>query len=294
MSMLAIRPDRLRWLVTPLLLMVLGAPAVAGSRLLATAGATSIEGSAGGGITPWAMLAGYGDRGEFGCAASLNRVDTADYAFKSMSFGCSVNNRLELAYASQALDLDGLIPLLGLPDGQQLRQHVFTAKYRVAGDLAYGRYGQLSVALVHKENRDGWLARTAGASETSDVEGYVTFGKLFIDGPFGQMWYLNATARLTRANQGGLLGFGGDRSDSRELKPELAIAMFPRRDLAVGIEYRGKPDKLSFAAEDDWADLFVAWFPNKHVSLVAAWADLGEIGTLKGQTGLYLALNGSF
>ena len=60
--------------------------------------------------------------------------------------------------------------------------------------------------------------------------------------------------------------------------------------LAVGVEYRQKPDNLGFAREDDWHDAFVAWFPNKHVALVAAYADLGSIAGLDGQRGGYVSL----
>ncbi len=56
------------------------------------------------------------------------------------------------------------------------------------------------------------------------------------------------------------------------------------------MEYRQKPDNLSFAREDDWYDVFVGWFPTKRVSLVAAWSDLCSIAGLDDQKGLYLSL----
>ena len=60
-----------------LLLAVCWAPMLASAdagRLLATGGATSLEGAAGGGITPWAVLAGYGERGEWGGDVFATRV----------------------------------------------------------------------------------------------------------------------------------------------------------------------------------------------------------------------------
>ncbi|HCV78984.1 MAG TPA: DUF3034 domain-containing protein, partial [Pseudomonas sp.] len=36
------------------------------------------------------------------------------------------------------------------------------------------------------------------------------------------------------------------------------------------------------------------YFPNKHLSLVLAYAWLGEIATLDDQQGLYLSLQGSY
>jgi hypothetical protein len=44
--------------------------------------------------------------------------------------------------------------------------------------------------------------------------------------------------------------------------------------------------------EDDWADVFVAWAPNKHLSLTLAWVDLGRIVpavATRRQTGAYLS-----
>lgn len=282
-------------LVAAHLLLAVGSTGwAAGDRLLATGGAVSLEATAGGGITPWAVLAGYGERGQSGCAAALTAVSVDDYGLEAIGLGCSFGNRLELSAGRQQLDLDGLRPLLGLPAGQMLRQRYAGFKLRLGGDIVYHRWGQLSFGGIYKDAEDEWLVRAAGARDTSGIDWYLSGGKLFLDGPFGRMAYLNATARLTRANQAGLLGFGGDRRNSASLNLEVAAAIFPWRELALGVEYRQKPDNLGFAAEDDWADLFVAWFPTKYVSVVAAWAELGTIGTLDNQRGPYLSVAGSF
>jgi len=44
--------------------------------------------------------------------------------------------------------------------------------------------------------------------------------------------------------------------------------------------------------EQDWKDLFVAWMPNKHVSVTAAYLDLGNIAGASDQTGWYLSVTG--
>ncbi|MEE3191298.1 MAG: DUF3034 family protein, partial [Pseudomonadota bacterium] len=41
----------------------------AGSRLIATSGVTQLEGGAGGGLTPWAVISGYADEGEYSVGA---------------------------------------------------------------------------------------------------------------------------------------------------------------------------------------------------------------------------------
>ena len=92
----------------------------------------------------------------------------------------------------------------------------------------------------------------------------------------------------------GLLGHGGDRDGGRSLVFEGSAALVLDPRWVVGVEYRQKPDNLGFAGEDAWMDAFVAWFPNKHVAVVAAWADLGSIATLDGQRGAYLSLQLSY
>lgn len=294
--MMNYRPQRLKHVVlfAAILFTALPAEASDGGRLLATGGAVSIEATAGGGITPWAVLAGYGSNEQFGCAAAATVVSTDDYGLHTVGLACTWNNRVELSLGRQSLALDGLRPLLGLPPEQMLRQRTAGIKVRLGGDIVYNPLGQLSIGLLHKSNEDEALVRAAGAARTSDAEVYLSAGKLILDWPLGLMTYLNGSLRWTRANQTGLLGFGGDRSDTRRIHTELAAAIFPSRRFAVGFEYRDKPDNLRFAVEDEWRDLFVAWFPSKNLSFVAAWADLGSIGTLSGQSGPYLSIAGSF
>ena len=72
------------------------------------------------------------------------------------------------------------------------------------------------------------------------------------------------------------------------------MAAFLNRYWAVGVEFRDKPDNLSFAREEAWKDIFVAYFPSKHVSLVGAYTELGSIAGLDDQSGWYLSLQGAF
>ena len=51
-----------------------GVPAWAGDRLLATGGVSNVEGSAGGGLSPWALIAGYGTREQTGATAMFTRT----------------------------------------------------------------------------------------------------------------------------------------------------------------------------------------------------------------------------
>ena len=68
----------------------------------------------------------------------------------------------------------------------------------------------------------------------------------------------------------------------------------PREDIAVGMEYRQQPNVLASVEEDSWKDFFIAWFVNKHLSISAAYVDLGSIAGLPDQTGYYINFQGYF
>ncbi|MBV6670309.1 DUF3034 family protein [Xanthomonas euvesicatoria pv. alangii] len=262
-------------------------------RLLATGGVSMIEGSSGGGIVPWATLSGYGTRDELGTVAFATHVDSGDYRLDVQGAALTVGNRLELSLARQRLDLGTLQDRLGLP-WNALGQDVFGAKVRLAGDLVYGHAPQVSLGVQYKRLRNGTLPLAIGARDDHGTDIYVSASRLLLQGAAGYQLLLNGTLRATRANQAGLLGFGGDRRNSYRLVPEVSVAVVLSPSWAVGAEYRDKPNNLGFAREQAWADAFVAWFPSKHVSLTAAFADLGDIATLADQRGPYLSLQVAF
>lgn len=275
-------------------LLLAAMPALArDGRLLATGGASQVEGAAGGGLVPWAVLAGYGARGEQGGTVFATRADTGDYRLDVQGAAYTFGNRLELSVARQRLDIGTLQDLLSLPWGS-LGQDVFGAKLRLGGDLVYTRAPQVSVGLQYKRLRDAALPLAVGARDGEGLDAYVAATRLFLDAAGGYPLLLNATVRSTRANQGGLLGFGGDRDGGRALVLEGSAAVLLRPGLALGVEYRQKPDNLAFAREDDWHDAFVAWFPSKRVALVVAYADLGRIAGLERQRGGYASLQVSY
>jgi hypothetical protein len=262
-------------------------------RLIATGGASSIEGGAGGGVIPWAVLTGYGEEGEWGASAFATHVDLPDYTLDVAGMAASYGNRVELSYAHQRFDLGTLVHKLSLPD-DNLSQDIFGVKVRLFGDLIYDNLPQVSLGLEYKHQNDFLIPSLVGARRDSDVEGYLTASRLFMGAAFGYNVVVNGGVRYSRANETGLLGFGGDRRDSRSLLKEGGVAVLFNPHWALGMDYREKPDNLSFAGESDWVDLFVGYFPNKHVSFVLAYARLGEIATLDNQNGTYLSIQGSF
>lgn len=275
-------------------------PALAGGKLLLTGGVSSIDGAAGGGLTPWALTGSYATAGEIGAAAFATRVATGDYGLRAHGVALSAWDRAELSLARQDLDTGRSLAPLGLA-GLQLRQDILGAKLRIAGEavLDSDRWTpQLAIGLERKKTHAGDLGPTLfgplGAKD-SGTDVYVSATKLLL----APGLLVNLTLRATKANQNGLLGFGGARGGGTRLEPELSLAKLLRRDLALGVEYRAKPDNLDSSVlgagalkEDDWKDIFIAWAPAKHFSLTAAWVDLGRIAPAvqpRRQRGTYLS-----
>lgn len=271
-----------------LLLSFFVSPVVAdpGSKLLATGGASTIEGAGGGGIVPWATLSTYADTGEWGATVNLSDVSVDDFRLSVQGISASWNNRIEVSYAQQTFDLSTI--------GGELEQQIIGAKVRLVGDLVYGQLPQISLGAQYKRNQTFALPSAVGAVDDSGTDFYISAAKAWLDGPFHRTWVANITARRTKANQLGLLGFGGDKERSASWMAEAAVAMFVNRYWAIGAEYRQKPDNLGFAAEHDWRDVFVAYFPSKWVSVVGAYTDLGSIAGLDEQTGWYLSVQAAF
>lgn len=270
----------------------LAAPARAGDgRLLATGGASMIEGSAGGGLVPWAVLSGYGTREQLGATAFVTRLNLPDYRLDAHGAAFTWHNRLELSVARDRFDLGTLGKAIGM-SGATLRQNVFGAKLRLVGDAVYGQLPQISLGVQHKRNLDFAVPKLVGARHDRGTDVYLSATQVLLAGAAGYNLLWNVTVRSTAANQFGLLGFGGDRG-GRRLVGEGSLALLLNPHVALGAEYRQKPDHLSFAREDNASDGFVAWFPSKHVSVVAAYVSLGSIAGLRDQRGWYLSLQGS-
>lgn len=252
-------------------------------KLLLTGGVSTIEGAAGGGLTPWALTGSYASAGEVGGTAYVTRVSSRDYSLNSAGLLLSLHDRAELSLARQDFHTGPTGTALGLP-GLQLKQTIVGAKLRVAGEAVLDSdqlMPQVALGLEAKRLQAGGLEATLKSlgAKTDGVDVYASATKLLL----AQSTLLNLTLRATKANQTGLLGFGGAASSRYTLCPEVSVSYLLNKHVALGGEYRVKPDKLNPSAlgaalkEDDWWDLFVAWAPNKQLSITAAYVDLGRI-----------------
>ena len=262
-------------------------------KLIATAGLIQIEGAGGVGLAPWALITGYGTRDAVGANVHGTVVRVTNFTLSTLGAAVGLYDRVELSYARQFFDTGGTGRALGLGGGYQFSQVVFGAKLRLFGDGILDQDSwlpQVAVGLQYKVNNRGDVLRAIGAKSDQGADFYVSATKLFL----AQSLLLNATVRMTRANQFGILGFGGDRSNAYHPEFEGSAALLLSRNWAVGGEYRTKPDTLSFAREGDAYDLFVTWLPAKWVSATLAYVDLGSIATRKHQEGVYASLQLGF
>lgn len=285
-------------------------------KLVLTGGVSSIDGAAGGGLTPWAVIGSNATAGEVGVAAHLSRARTQDYGLTTYGVALGYKDRLELSLAQQrfdagaALALNGIAPF-GVQPGQHIQMDIVGLKVRLAGDAILDSdtpMPQIAIGVEHKRTHPGSIAPVLAflGTRTSGTDLYVNATKLFL----AQGLLVNATLRNTNANQNGLLGFGSAAPgrNSRSWQPEVSVALLLRRDLAIGAEFRRMPNNLEALGRaaglgdglraDDWKDVFVAWAPSKNLSLTLAYVQLGRIvpgvTANRKQSGAYLSAQAAF
>jgi len=259
----------------------------AGDRLQWTGAVTQVEGSAGGGLVPWALIGGLETDTEVGASGFATYDSTGDFSLRSGGASIDVDDRVEVSFARQRFDAGSVVP------GLTLGQDIVGVKVRLIGDAVFAPdqwLPQISLGAQGKRTLDfDQIPRAVGAAHGEDVDLYLAATKLYFAALDGRNLILDVTLRRTRANQFGLLGFGGDGSGYRFL-PEASAGVFLTDHWLLGAEYRDKPDNLSAFHEDGAGDVFTSWGPLKNVSLTAAWTDLGRIAGKPPQRGFYLSL----
>ena len=84
-----------------------------GGKLLLTGGVSQVEGAAGGGLTPWALIGGYGTDDQFGGSAFITRVDVGDYHLDTIGALVGIHDRVEFSIARQRFNTEKVGGLLG-------------------------------------------------------------------------------------------------------------------------------------------------------------------------------------
>ncbi|GAA0376470.1 DUF3034 family protein [Bowmanella denitrificans] len=290
-----------------------------GSSLVASGGITSFEGTAGGGITPWAVIAGYGSAEEINGTAALQQLDLGEYQLRTFGAAIGIYDRVELSVQRQNLKVEsGVVGnvfnlltagAIQTAPGTDIEQDIVGLKVRLFGDAIFAQdtwMPQVSAGVQYKKNRDfatslplsdgaiplpdTGVPKLLGATKDSGTDIYLSASKLWLGGAMGNNLLLNLTARMTKANTFGLLGFESANDDSYNLEWEGSLAVLPSSSTAIGIEWRTQSDRLGGLAEEKTVmDVFIAYFPDKHWSLTAAYVDLGRLPFDEKASGLYLS-----
>jgi hypothetical protein len=259
----------------------------AGDRLEWTGAVTEVEGAAGGGLVPWALIGGLGTNTQVGASGFVTYVSTQDFALRTAGASVDVDDRVEISAARQRFDAGSVIR------GLSLGQDILGLKVRLAGDAVFDAdtwLPQIALGAQWKQTLDfEQVPHALGAARGEDVDFYIAATKVYFAALDGRNVVVDATLRRTRANQFGLLGFGGDGA-GYALTPEVSAAVWLTDDLLLGAEYRDKPNNLRTVRENGAADVFLAWAPVKNVAFTAAWTDLGTIAGKPTQRGVYISL----
>ena len=257
-------------------------------KLLATGGVSQVEGAAGGGVSTWAVIGGYGSADGIGITAHETFVGLRSFNLNSAGVAVGLYDRVELSYAHQSFDTRATGAALELGKDFTFDENVYGAKVRLFGQLVYDQDSwlpQTAVGLQYKTNDRPDILKAVGAKDADGVDFYLAATKLLLS----ESVLASGTLRFTRANQFGILGFGSARDDGYQPEFEGSLAYLISKRFAVGADYRTKPSNLGFAEQNAY-DLFAAYFLDKHASLTLAYVNLGSIATRKDQDGVYVSL----
>ena len=261
-------------------------------KLIATGGVSQVEGAGGAGLSNWALITGYGTNNGIGANVHHTAVWLSDFTLHSSGVSVGLFDRVELSYAHQWFDTGEAGARLGIGEGFIFDQDIIGAKIRLVGDAVYDQdtwLPQIAIGANYKRNKDQGLIAALGAANTDSFDYYVSATKILLD----QSLIISATARLTEANQFGLLGYGSANA-GYSVQGEFSLAYMFTPKLVAGIDYRTKPDNLAFAEEQDAKAAYLAYFVNKNLSLTIAAVDLGSIALQGRQRGLYTSLQAGF
>lgn len=274
--------------ITTVLYLLLASKAMAGDRLLATGGVMQIEGAAGGGLVPWALISGYGTDRQIGTSAFYTELKTnGDFELSSGGMAVGFNNRVELSFSQLKFVLSDTVP------GESIKMNTLGVKVRIMGDAVYDQdtwLPQIAVGAQVKHNEDfNFIPQALGGENSTGIDLYAAATKLYLGVFAGRNVLINGTLRATKANQFGILGFGGDKSNNYRLAPAFSAAVMLSDSVLIGAEYRAKPNNLNSFKEENAHDVFVAWFPHRNFSLTAAYVDLNQIANKANQRAWYLS-----
>ena len=253
----------------------------------------TIEGVGGIVLTPTAYLVNPGPPGTvFGkpaVATQFAMIGGKDLEVASVTW--TLYRRLELGYAFSRLGLDDFHHDVRVATGVDIGTHDvflhnFNARLNVIEENQWDTNWMPAVTIGahYKYNNDindmdarlGGALTGLGLDDNDGVDFTLTGTKLITSLPRPVL--VSAGLRASRAAQLGFVGFTDDYS----LTFEGSALVLVTDNLAVGAEYRQKPDDLGripglIGGEDSWWDVHAAYIINDHMNL---YATVGKAGTV--------------
>jgi len=203
----------------------------------------------------------------------------------------TIGDRLELGYGINALSLNDLPDAVFGGTGMEIGDdtvflHNLNARLALIKENDFGLSWMpaLTFGTHYKYNDtvnriDSDLNGTLNAIGIEDNSGidytlYATKMLNFLPRPL----LINFGLRSSEAAQIGLLGF----TDDRKLLVEGNVVLFLTDRLAMGAEYRQKPDNYQsinglVAQEDDWWSLVAAYVVNDNLTVSGGYFNLGDV-----------------
>jgi len=231
-------------------------------KVFLTEGVSMVDGAAGGGAVPWAVIAGNETRDGINANVHYTFASLPNYSLNTAGVAVGFYDRLELSYAYSVLPTGSTFDTVGLlnsalsgsstsstiggvePWNTTIKMNIYGAKLRLIGEAIYDSdtwEPQVAIGAFYKVNGNKALLQTLGADKTADYEGYLALTKIF----FPISTAIDFTARYTSANETGLTGFGSDTSGNhRKLRMEGSLAYLLAKNIAIGGEYQQHGNNL--------------------------------------------------
>ena len=270
-----------------------------------------IEGYSGGIITPLAYLCNGDNSGENntrGPSVSYSYVNISTKHLHTFAVTQTFFNRIEVGYALNRLTLGSFIDDLekaGLdPVREDVLMHNFNLRAKILDENSFDLPLPAVTAGVHFKynygidqiNRHlGHALDSIGFDKNYGIDYTITASKMFPKLLCGRPVVVTGGGRFSKASQIGLLGFG----DTCKASFEGSVIALPTDWLVVGYEFRQKHNPYNeipglVGDEDNWHAISASVIVNKHLTISALAALMGNLANANADTSWGLQIKYEF
>jgi hypothetical protein len=199
-------------------------------------------------------------------------LNGSDIDWTSIWIADTFFKRLELSYGYESVNLGSKLFTLNqvLPLSQNVHKSNFGAKALLLEENSFGTkfVPAVSVGAIYKTTTFDTV-NLQNDSGKDGFDAYFVATKLIPELPRPVL--LSAGVLSTSGQVNGILGF----NDKRDTVFFGNIDVLPLDNMAIGFEYKQGAKFDNFKNANYW-NVHAAWFVNKNLSLVAAYADAGD------------------